>query len=257
MSKVALPGLTSAKPPKMTEVSEDTLPKGKNPFLTTLTWTPELMKQIEVVISDLTETTSDFTRKRNPKNRYWKAKVSFKHGSYTSQIIKIGGCEVPYMKATNYGKDYFIASLQKPIADAIIASAMQKEIIVTKNDPKIHCPDNEWWATINGIAGRTGIVDGAGNFVTRDLDLILQKTEQGVLVNLDLVLTIRLTTTDGSERSSKSPFRIVPDCSRAAIKELRRDVQPPQVESQIPQQQAARGDVASQDLIDALDALLL
>ena len=169
----------------------------------------------------------------------------------------MAGCEVPFVKSTNYGTDYFYAHLQKPIADAIIAAGMKKDIIVTKSDPKMTAPDSEWWATINGTSGRIGIVDGSGNFHTKDFDQLLKKTEKGVLVNLDLVLTIRLTTSDGADKKPQSAFRIVPDCSRASIKTVNQEVEPPPIDSQVPQQAAARGDIVSQEVLDLLDGLLL
>ena len=54
-------------------------------------WNQELISQLEVVITDIEETTSDFTRKRNPKNRYWKAKVNFKQGNHQSRLLRMLG----------------------------------------------------------------------------------------------------------------------------------------------------------------------
>lgn len=263
--RIPLPGLTSEKQPKTNikampsenDSKTSALPRNRNPFTTVAEWTPEKLSEIEILIHDLNETTSDFTRKRNPKNRYWKGKVSFKFGEYESNILKMSNCEVPYLKATNYGTDYFIARLQKPVADAIVSAAMKKDILATHVDPRVGASPNEWWMTINGISGRTGVVDSNGNFTPRDLHSILTKTESGVRVNLDLVFSLRLTIEGGQDRKNTNAFRIVPDCSRAAIKAVRQDITPPAVESQIPSQPAAKADVASQELIDALDALLL
>jgi len=169
-----------------------------------------MLSEVQVVLSGINETTSDFTRKSKPKNRYWKGKVTFKFGEFESQILKMSGCDVPYVKATNYGTEFLYASLQKPVADAIIASGLKKDIIISHVDPKINCPSNEWWMTVNGINGRTGVVDSSGNFSSRDLQTIFMKTEAGVKINFDLVFNIRLTLSDGDDRKPNSVFRIVP-----------------------------------------------
>lgn len=50
-------------------------------------------------------------------------------------------------------------------------------------------------------------------------------------------------------------FRIVPDCSRAAVKSINRHIEPPVIETRVPSQPTFKDDIASQELIDAIDAL--
>ena len=251
--KVPLPGLTDQSHSNMA----DKLPKNRNPFQTVANWTPDMMKEIGIVLTDVTETTSDFTRKKNPKNRYWRGNITFKYKEYESRILKMAGCGVPYTKSTNYGTDYVYASLQKSVSDAIIAACMKKDIIVTTDDPKFTSGPNEWWATINGLKDKVGTVTADGEFSPKDLSAILKKTELGVRINFDLVFSIRLTVTDEQDRKPQQAFRIVPDCSRASIKSIREEIEPPSIESSIPQQPAAKVDVASQELLDAIDALTM
>jgi len=161
------------------------------------------------------------------------------------------------MKASNYGADYVYACLQKCVGDAIVAAGMEKDILISLEDAKAASNDTQWWMTINGLGGRVGIVDANGQFESRDLQMILNKTEQGVQINFDLVFSLRLTLENGEDRKNQHAFRIVPDCSRGAIKALRQDIEPPSIDSQIPQQKAVKGDVASQELIDAIDALII
>lgn len=255
MSRVALPGLATAE--NNINMSLTDRVKDKNPFAIVTEWTERYLQDIEIVISDLKETTSDFTRKRNPHHRYWKSNVSFKYKGKESRILKMAQCPVPYFKATSYGKDYVYASLQKPVCDAIIKAAMSKDIVVTGHDPKISGSDNEWWATINNLDGRVGTVDSNGNFEAKDLKMAFDKSELGARINFDLVFSIRLTLENGAERKPHDVFRIVPDCSRGAIKAIKQEIEPPNVETQIPQQGATKADVADQELMDSLNALLL
>jgi len=256
MSKVALPGLTnsSANPLSSRTMS---LPTNKNPFTIVGKWTDDLIKQIEIKIDEINETTSDFTRKRHPNNRYWKAQVHFKHGKYEQRIIKMADCDVPYIKATNYGTDYIVARLQKAVGDAIVQEALKKDIVVSLQDKRAASDENNWWMTINNTSGRIGVIDKQGQFDPKDLGAIFTKTNEGVKLNLDLVFSIRLTITDKRERTSRDAFTLVADCSRGAITAARLDIQAPSVEASIPQQPASKEDIASAELIDMIDGLLV
>lgn len=251
MSKVPLPGLSNEKQSKMS----DPLPKGKNPFNNRGDWTPEQLKQLNITVADLRETTSDFTRKRNPGHRYWKGQIIFKFDGFESRILKMNNCAVPYNKNATYGKDFIYANLQKPVADAIVAACAREEIIATHHDNKLSGTDQDWWATINGTDGRLGTVDQSGDFDPKDMKTVFDRSENGALFNFDLVFSIRLTIEGGRERRPNDSFRIVTDCSRGAVKAINQSIPPPFVESQIPQQKATRTDVASQELLDAIGAL--
>ncbi|PHH90156.1 hypothetical protein CDD83_4378 [Cordyceps sp. RAO-2017] len=231
------------------------LPTKKNPFVATGKWTLPLLEQLEIKIDDIAETTSDFTRIKNPTNRYWKAYIHFVSGKYESRIIKMCDCDVPYMKATNYGTEFIVARLQKVVGDAIKAKALEKNIVVDLSDKRAASDENNWWMTINNVNGRIGLIDGEGRFEPRDLGAIMNKTEAGVKLNLDLVLSLRLTLENKKDRDSRSAFNIVADCSRGAIIAARQDIEAPAVETGVPQQSASKEDVASQELVDMLSEL--
>ncbi|KAJ4002538.1 hypothetical protein NW766_012863, partial [Fusarium irregulare] len=252
----ALPGLTAQH--RSSPTSDNmSLPANKNPFTSVGKWTQALMDQIEINIDDIKETTSDFTRKKYPKNRYWKALVNFKHGKYEQRVIKMSDCDVPFIKSGTYGTEYIVARLQKVVGDAIVAKALEKDIVVSLQDKRAVSDENNWWATVNNTNGRIGIIDANGNFEPKDLGVVFIKTEQGVKLNLDVVFSIKLTLTDGRERTTRDAFNLVADCSRGAIMAIRQDIEPPTVEAAIPQQPASKNDVASQELCDALDSLIL
>lgn len=250
-NKVPLPGLTSNYTESMS------LPAGKNPFHSTGKWNPANLKDIIVEIDEIKETTSDFTRKKNPKNRYWKASIKFKFGGYESRIIKMADCDIPFVKATNYGTDYIVARLQKAVGDKIVEEALKHNIIVNLQDKRAASNEHNWWMTINNTNGHIGIVDGSANFEPQDLGNIFAKTESGVKLNLDLVFSIRLTKTDNGDRTTKDVFNLVADCSRGSIKAIKQDIEAPAVEASIPQQPASKQDVAGQELLDAIAELSL
>ncbi|KAF5530701.1 hypothetical protein FNAPI_13495 [Fusarium napiforme] len=233
------------------------LPTNKNPFTSVGKWTQALVDQLDIEIDDIKETTSDFTRKKYPKNRYWKAQIKFKHGQYGIKIVKMNDCDVPYIKSATYGTKYILARLQKVVGDTIAAKALEKDIIVSLQDKRAVSDENNWWVTINNTNGRIGIIDSHGNFDPKDAGAVFAKTEQGMKLNIDLVFSIKLTITDGRDRTTKDAFTLVADCSRGAIQAIRQDIEPPAVEATIPQQAASKSDIASQELCDALDSLML
>lgn len=250
--RVPLPGLTSAM---SSQAAAPASARSKNLLSTVGEWTPELLSKIEVAVSDIEETTSEFTRRRNPKNRYWRGKIWFKQDGHSSRIIRMYNREVPYVKATNYGSSYVYANLQRCVATHIADACGKKDISVDTNDPKLFGAPEQWWCTINNLDKNIGIVDKDGNFMPKDAATILQKSELGMRVNFDLIFSIRLTVTEGRDRSAADKFRIVPDCSRASIKAINQEIEPPSVETQVPVQKATKADVASQELIDAIEAL--
>ncbi|KAJ5286584.1 hypothetical protein N7508_011238 [Penicillium antarcticum] len=231
------------------------LPTGKNPFANRGEWTSDVLKQIDIAVTDFRETTSDFTRKRNPGHRYWRGNVTFKFEGFESRILKMAMCPVPFHKNTTYGKDFIYANLQKPVADAIIKACLKEGIVATHLDKKISGTDRDWWATINNTDGSIGTVDESGDFDVKDLQHIFDATSKGARINLDLVFSVRLTLTDGKERKDNDTFRIIADCSRGAIKAINQDIEPPNVETQIPQQRASKQDIVGQDLLDAINNL--
>lgn len=79
----------------------------------------------------------------------------------------------------------------------------------------------------------------------------------GARINLDLVVDIKLSTQDKKGKTSKVVFTLVPPCSRGAIQDIIIDIHPPRIETSEPTQPASRSDIASQDLITALDQLTL
>ncbi|KJZ69349.1 hypothetical protein HIM_11260 [Hirsutella minnesotensis 3608] len=233
------------------------LTSGKNPFPNVGKWTPELLNRIQVEIDDVKETTSPFTRSKNPGNRYWKAYVHFKFEKFESKIIKMTDCDVPHIKASNYGTDFIIARLQKSVGDKIVAEALKKDIVVSLDDKRVPSDENNWWLTINNTSGRIGTINPRGEFDPKDLGAIFKATEEGVKLNLDLVFSLKLTLENKRDRSNVDKFSLVADCSRGAIRAIRQAVEAPSIDTAIPQQKASKDDVASQELVDEIDKLML
>ncbi|KAM3518252.1 hypothetical protein NHJ13051_008327 [Beauveria bassiana] len=234
-------------------MSSDKLPKGKNPFASVGEWNLANLENVVVEISKPKETTSDFTRSKNKDNRYWKAEVSFstKDGAYKSRIIKANNCPVPHSDQANYGDSFLMASLPRVIGEKIAAAALQQNIIVDINDKRAVSTANNWWLTINNTRNHLGLVDKDGSFAVKSLDKAFASTEAGMMINFDLVFNLKLTKSDQADRHTNDAFSLVADCSRGAVKAMKQDVEPPQVEGSVPQQPAVRNDIASQELIDA------
>ncbi|KIW35740.1 uncharacterized protein PV06_11917, partial [Exophiala oligosperma] len=185
--------------------------------------------------------------------------VVFKYKEYESRIIKMQRCNVSYSETANYGTDYCYATLNKAIGEAIVQAGLKMDVRVTLQDPKVSGGteyDDQWWMTINGLKGRTGIVDNNGEFEPKDLGQVMQQSKHGAVMNFDLVFSIRLTKENNKERGPTDTFNIIPECSRGAIKSINLEIEPPNVETQIPTQKAVKDDVASDELVNALNALL-
>lgn len=103
--------------------------------------------------------------------------------------------------------------------------------------------------------GKAVTVEQTGSLTQRDLGRILKDTGLGVGLNLDLVFFLRFSTDNKKDRTSRDALRIGVECSRAAIKAINRNVEMPMTASTQLSQLPAKIDQASQELIDALDAM--
>lgn len=55
---------------------------------------------------------------------------------YSSSIIKISKCDIPRVDSASYGGDYFHATCNRSIGEAIVAAAAKKNISVIIDDEK-------------------------------------------------------------------------------------------------------------------------
>ncbi len=231
-----------------------TLPKNKNPFETVSNWTPELLEQIEILVPEPSETTNDFTRKNNPGARYWSTEVTFKYEAYESKVIKIAGCQIPYVQSASYGGDYFYATFNKALCDAIVKAGNDIGLTVQPNDDKLGYTDEFPWKTINKASGRVGYLDKNAKFQAKDLHNIFLRTEGGIRASVDVIIKLK-GHTSGANRNQRTPFKVVADCSRCYIKQTRQDIPPPPLESVVETIRGTKADVASDDLISELEGL--
>jgi len=227
----------------------------KNPFIHIGDWTPELISQIEVIVSQPVETTSDFTRKKSPTKRYWKSTVTFKYHTFESSIIKMNGCDIPYLSKQTYGKDYVYAVINQHVAKAIEAAGIKAELTVDIEDEKVKSNAEQCWKTINKLNDRFGSINKTGQFVPRSLPGIFNKTQSGLKANFDMIFNLKCNTDGGIDRTARTVFRLTPEASRCYIKQLNVDVQPPETDTSVPLQKATRGDIADDDLLAELDNL--
>lgn len=248
-SKVPLVGMARSG-----EKQPQQLPKNKNPFDTQSNWTADLLDQINVFVGEPIETTNDFTKSKKANARYWSTEVVFKYESYESKVIKMAGCQVPYVQSASYGGDYFYTTFNKALGDAIVKAGNDIGLTVQANDDKLPYTDEFPWKTINKAAGRVGILDKEGKFIPKDLHNVLLKTEGGIRASVDIIIKLKGNTT-GSNRNARTPFKIVADCSRCYIRQTRQDIPAPELESVVETLRGTRADVASDDLISELESL--
>jgi hypothetical protein len=228
-----------------------------NFFINNGNWSKsDVLNKVSVVIGEISETTSDFTRNKNPNKRYWKASVSFKHEQHTSPIIKFNKAGVPYYKSTNYGTSYVYAMLQPQIAHKIVdAGLAEKGIKIDASDPKISGTSDQWYLTINKVDNNIGVISSNGTFTSKNFAAILQKTEQGAYINFDIYFSLKCTVDGTRDRNAHDTWRIAADCSRGAIIAIREDIPLPIMNVAVPQQKASKEDIAPKELVDELEQL--
>lgn len=260
---IPLPGLTNTSaimsgPATNNDLSMSTskparFPGAKsNPFSTVGNW-EMYMDKLDVVVDEPKETTSAFTRERNKDARYWKAGVKFVSGDYESTSIKMFACEVPYVSGSGYGQSYFYARLPRAIGDRIKETAISRDMSVkVTDDAKFKTSDNEWWCSVSISPESIGVLDRSGIFEPRPLTSIMEVTGQrGVLLNLDLEFSLKVSTDASKGRSPRDVFKIVPNATRAYIVDIDQDIPVPTLSGRR-NAQAAPGDIASESLVNRL-----
>lgn len=253
---VPLTGL--ARTENMSEENKETaavkLPKG-NPFETFNGWNEELFNEVKVTVGTINETTSDFTKKKNPTHRYWRAPIKFSCKGYESEVLKQSSIQVPYNKGQTYGQDYMYVAMPKFIGKHIAEAAAKQGIHVQTDDDRLNSTDEVWWKTLNNCADNCGIITKDGEFVQREISNAFRTTKKGIVVNVDYCVSIRLTKEQLSERTDKDIFKVVLDCSRVALRHVRVDVEGPPLAARVPTTKAVRDDIASDDLLNQLESL--
>jgi hypothetical protein len=281
MARVPLPGLanlnlnqqpdlgTSSNSDEYVKVNKMTsVPKGKNPFERVGVWTGEHLEALQVKVGPIEETTEQTRRSQTqneeggkdvgkpaPKTtRHWRSNVVFTCNGYESKVIKNFGAGVPRVKTRAYGDNYCYASLQKSIADKIIKAYAEKNIRVTHVEDNVHGSDEEWWATINNMAGRTGFIIEK-QFAEKSLATVLAKRNGGVTGNIDIVVYMKLKKEGNMERDPNDVFTLAVECSRFVITAHSQDIPPPEIRSQVPSIALAKQDMISDELARELNDL--
>lgn len=267
MAKVPLPGLTNSNKslldPSSQTNSMSNLPKGKNPFERIGKWSGDTLDALHVVVSPIEETTSTARRTQaqneggkseHTTTRHWRSNVKFTCNGYESRVIKNFGAAVPRAQSRSYGDNYCYASLQKSIADKIIKAYANEKIRVTHVEQNVHGSDEEWWATINNMAGRTGFIKQK-QFVEKPLTAVFAGSNGGVVANIDIVVSMKLKKENNMDRDDNDVFTLAVDCSRFVIAGINQDVPVPEIRSQVPSIALAKDDVIDDELADALDKM--
>lgn len=274
MAKVPLPGLTNLNEPLSTSSSNSegfihvnnmsNAPKGKNPFDRTGKWVGESLDALKVHVGPIEETTSATRRTQaqsdNSKppptgTRHWRSNVSFECNGWKSKVIKNFRAGVPRVKTKEYGNNYCYASLQKSIADKIISAYAAENIRVTHVENNVHGSDEEWWATINNMANRTGFIKQK-QFVEKPLSTVLAQTNGGAVANIDIVVHMKLKKDENLNRNDNDVFTLSVECSRFVITGINEDIPAPDIRSQVPTISLAKDDIVDDELANALDEMI-
>ena len=81
------------------------------------------------------------------------------------------------------------------------------------------------------------------------------KTEAGIKGAIDISVKLKFGSKDGSNKKPSSQFRLVFDLSRGFIRKLRNDVAPPPLETSVETAPVSKRDIATDDLLQEIDAL--
>lgn len=253
--RVPLPGLTA------TENMSDKKKAPKNIFLSTTKWTQELVDSIDVIVGDVKSTTNTFTLRNNPDARHWKADISFRHGDNASSILKEGNAPIPWNRGNTYGTDYIYVNLPIIIGRKVQAAVQAKGFKCKTEDDRLISDGDDWWKSVNTAAERNGVVKADASFEQRDIGSIFKVTKTGIVVNLDYIISVKLTKLkselgDAAEKlDNKDVFRLAIDASRVGLKQIKFDAPGPPLVPRIPTQRAAKDDIASDDLLEELSML--
>ncbi|KXT09111.1 hypothetical protein AC579_10197 [Pseudocercospora musae] len=220
-------------------------------------WTPELVQDLEVIISPVKETTNEYTRNISPTSHYWQADVSFKLKDSEGRILRQAGVGIPYNRGATYGEDYAYCTLPRELGDKIAGAATAAGLRCKADDDRLPSTDTAWWKTINNMKDLVGVVLKSGDFENRDLEVLFEQTKMGVRANLDFCVSLKLSKTgpNSEKLEAKDEFRVVIDCSRVSLKEVEVDIEPPPIKARIPQAKAHKDDVAPDSLLDRLATL--
>ena len=253
---VPLPGLANQN----SSMSLSKLAAGKNPFYSITNWDEDSLRNVTVEVKKTIETTNDYTRKSKPSSRYWSSDVLFKYTDasgkeFSSKVIKMGICDIPYVPSESYGSNYFYANVNAAIVRKIVEAANDSQMNVSEYDKKLSSTEANRWFTINKSQNKVGTLDAKGTMNPRDLHEILVKTEKGVTATVDVIVKLKADDPNGSERSSRTPFHVNFDCSRATIKKRHTYIEPPPLESSVEQAPAQKSDIATDELIGELESL--
>lgn len=185
------------KSPETVAKSSAGLSPTKNPFPTFGGWTPETLSQIEFVIPSLgpkDESTNPKTRENRPEARYWKAPITFRYSSFTSEVLRFDNVHIPYNDRTGYGTDYVYLCLPGFVGDKFAEAGKSRR--PTRVTEKSLVPDKQrWWKVANNVEELFGVVNKDNKkFYKKSLDTIFDQTKSGITATVSLKFLFKAST---------------------------------------------------------------
>lgn len=213
-------------------------------------------------IAGLTETTSDFTKAKNPRTRYWKGAVEFKAGDDKwAKIVTFPAASIPGNPGQNnaYGATYVYFGLPIEMR-AVIDKIIRDDGRTPDIDERRIVPDNAcWWKISNEVSHIAGLLVGEELKWLKATDIFAKTNQAGFKANLTVTFDVRAKTEDLGELRSDTPFTVSANIVRGIITSVGEDVNRPTLMVSTKVDPSAirltTADKATDDLLRALDVL--
>jgi hypothetical protein len=180
-----------------------------SPFDKIVDWDRETLKKIVIGLTVPVETTSEFTRKQKPTERYWKSTINFHYKSFESDKLRFSSIPVPYVPdKSTYGVSYAYGILNSYVKEAILSAAASVGMRVDCDDPKLVSNETQWWKTINKIERHVFSLRSNGHRDFVLVDQLMQGTEAGVQLSGGLMFTLKYSTTNNEDMPNGATYKI-------------------------------------------------
>ncbi|KAI1752170.1 hypothetical protein F4782DRAFT_547106 [Xylaria castorea] len=160
---------------------------------------PESLAPYTTKVAHIRETTSDFTKKNNPKGRYWKTALSFSNGTTTASVLHVEDVIVCTNPTSNehYGRTYAYIGIPTYVL-RYLTEQISKTHNVDPLEPRfVSCADH-WWKSVNDTTNLACTVGADGTVVSRNLRQILDQTGMAITITADLMFELTYKTEDSS-----------------------------------------------------------
>ena len=206
------------------------LPSHLNPMINFKNWNQKAFSELSINFPILTtkqETTNELTREKNPENRYWSGLIEFAGNGHTSKTIIINNVTIPFSDNKNYATNFVYMALPGYMADKFGEDGKRRRPTVV-NEASLMPDPARWWKAVNKINDKFGVaIEKTKSFRVIPLAPIFDKTQKGIVCNVELQFYAKASTMDRKPLTASDPQRVTVELVRAYILQTGVDVQPP------------------------------